>query len=113
MCWAHTVVCIVMKISTGWGGFGGGGGGYTQDNLEIKKVSILKVMCYNVWNRIFAENAPKILKKFRQNMDVQWCKCCQIESKTQFMYSFHGSMVERPHTIRGGGRVFIPRQIQV
>ena len=25
-------------------------------------------MCYNVWNRIFAENAPKILKKIHQNM---------------------------------------------
>jgi hypothetical protein len=26
-------------------------------------------MCYNVWNRIFAENATKILKKIRQNMN--------------------------------------------
>jgi hypothetical protein len=64
-------------------------------------------MCYNVWNRIFAENAPKILKKIRQNMNV---RVLQIESKTQVMYSFLGSLVERPHTIRGG-RVFNPRQI--
>ncbi len=33
------------------------------------------------------------------------CACFQIEPKSQFMYSFHGSMVDRPHTIRGGGRV--------
>jgi hypothetical protein len=28
-------------------------------------------MCYNVRNRIFAENAPKIVKKIRQNMNVR------------------------------------------
>ncbi len=56
-------------------------------------------MCYNVWNRIFAENSPKILKK---SAKTRMCACCQIESKTTFMYSLNGSMVERPNTIRGG-----------
>jgi hypothetical protein len=37
-------------------------------------------MCYIVWYRIFAENAPKILKKLRQNMIVR----VQIEPKTQY-----------------------------
>ncbi len=29
------------------------------------------------------------------------CACCQIEPKTQNMYSTHFSLVERPHHIRG------------
>jgi hypothetical protein len=54
----------------------------------------------------------KMRQKYWKNSAKTWmCTCCQIESKTQFMYSFHGSMVEHPHTIRG--RVFNPRQIQV
>ncbi len=35
-------------------------------------------------------NAPKRLKKIRQNT-----VCCQIEPKTHYMYSNHGSLVER------------------
>jgi hypothetical protein len=27
--------------------------------------------------------------------------CRQIKPKTKFVYSFHGSVVERPHSIRG------------
>ncbi len=30
------------------------------------------------------------------------CACCQIESKTHYMYSFRGSMVERSLTFRWG-----------
>ncbi len=67
---------------------------------------MLIIMCYNVWNRIFAENAPKILKKIRQNMNVH---CCQ-EPKTLIMYSRYSSLVE--HQLPMGGRVFKPRQIQ-
>ncbi len=37
---------------------------YSQLKL-FKKLSILIVMCYNVWNMIFAENAPKILPRLQ------------------------------------------------
>jgi hypothetical protein len=37
----------------------------------FQKLSLLIFMCYNVWNRIFAENAPKILKNIPQNMNVR------------------------------------------
>jgi hypothetical protein len=46
-------------------------------------------MCYNIWNRIFAENVPKILKKICQNMNM-----------LMLPNSYHGSLVERPHPIR-------------
>jgi hypothetical protein len=41
------------------------------DFLKILALFCCVVMCYNVWNRIFAENAPKILKKIRQNINVR------------------------------------------
>ena len=56
-------------------------------------------MCYNVWNRIFAENAPKILKKIHQNMKEFLNK---TKTQLQNVYSIHGSVVERQLSIRGG-----------
>ena len=54
----------------------------------------------------FSSINPKntILKYWKKSAKTWMCACCQIESKTQFKYSFRGSMVERPHTT-GGARV--------
>ncbi len=53
--------------------------------------------CYN---RIFAENAPKILTKIHQNMTVRLLP--NRAENTLTLYSFHGSLVERPDPNRGG-----------
>ncbi len=38
---------------------------------------------------------------WKKSAKTWMCACCEKESKTQLI-SFHGSMVERPHTFRGG-----------
>ena len=42
------------------------------------------------------------MKKICQNLDVRVLTNTQIEPKTQNMYSLHGSVVERQHSIKGG-----------
>ncbi len=57
---------------------------------QIKRVATatkpLIVMCYNVWIRIFAENAPKN-QKIEKNPPKHKCRSRQIEPKRQNMYS--------------------------
>jgi hypothetical protein len=67
--------CVVMEISTGWGGFGGGGG-YTQDNLEIKKSldlheKSLDLSNYEIFQHKSKKHKLEILEKIRQNMNVR------------------------------------------
>ncbi len=47
----------------------------------------------------YLEYAPKILKKIRQNMNVR--ALANRTYKALDMYSFHGSLVERPQPIKG------------
>ncbi len=78
---------------------------YTLDNLEIKVlISMKNPLIYIIFKlgltlQIFAENAPKLLKKICQNLNVRMFR--YRTSKTQNMYSLHGSVVERQLSIPG------------
>ncbi len=67
-------------------------------------------MCHNVWNRIFAENAPKILKKIRQNMNVRMLSnktssknCVQLPWLIGIVSTFY----------QGGGACSIPGKYNI
>ncbi len=49
---------------------------------------------YLTMSSLFAENAQNYWKK---SSKIWMCVFCQIEPKTQNMYSYHGSLVAHPH----------------
>ncbi len=51
--------------------------------------------CYDVWNRIYAENAPKYWEKSSKTWKYGRF---QIEPKTQYMFSYHGSPSQDENT---------------